>query len=216
MSQRPSYFSNWESQEQTCTKCGWVGLGSEASEELFTGLVQVDCPQCDGRLFNVLMPTAEQIAEAAAAGQPQAVSMFMAAHDRDRYMLRRNYTLLRDGRDLPDLEGEVHDFYLTLADNHGTVWLVLALGTGSGEEDRIEAITDPRAIHSELVVFEDTEPVGRIAGVLRRRYGTQFRYLHTIRALLYLGGDDLKASSEIAAALGPHNPPILSARSPEA
>ena len=36
--------------------------------------------------------------EAAAAGQPQAVSRFMAAHDRDWYLLRRNLTFLLSRR----------------------------------------------------------------------------------------------------------------------
>lgn len=208
MDQKPSYFSGWEGQQQTCSKCGWTGLGSEASVELFTGLLQVDCPECDGRLFLVTMPTAAQIAEASTAGNPQAASMQHGADERRMFLLRREATLLRDGGALPALDREVLDFYLTLADHHGTVWLVLACGTGARPDDRIATLSDPRVLHGEMAVFEDTEPAGRIAGVLADRYGSRFRHLHADRALLYLGGDNLRARGEIRSALGRHSPPL--------
>lgn len=207
MSEKPSYFSGWEFQEQHCSKCGWVGLGSEASEELFFALVEVNCPECDGRLFTVPFPTDEQVAEAAAKGQPNAVSMFLAAHERDMFLLRRNYTLLRDGESLPDIDGEELDFYLTLWNLEGVIRLVLGRGSGQGEDALIDSMDHPDFLHFELAQFENTEPVGRIAGVLRSRYGSRFRYLYTKRALLYLGGDNLSAASEIRSALGRHNPP---------
>lgn len=206
MNPTPSFYSGWENQEHTCSRCGWTGLGSEAYMELFIGVTQVDCGGCGERLFTMGMPSAEQTAEAAAAGNPQAVSMFLAAHERDMFLLRRNYTLLRDGEKLPDLEGDTLDFYLTLGDNGGQVWMFLACGTGRGDNDAIDSMLDPRVLHAELARFEDTEPVGRIAGVLSSRYGDRFRYLYTKRALLYLGGDNLSAESEIRSALGLHYP----------
>ena len=190
MNPKPNYFSGWEGQQQNCSRCDWTGLGSEAAVELFTGLLQVDCPECDSRLFLVTMPTAAQITEAAATGNPIAVSMQSGADKRRLFLLRREATLLRDGRALPALDGDVLDFYLTLADNHGEVWLVLAFGTGERPNDHIETVSDPRVLHGELAVFEDTEPAGRIAGVLADRYGSRFRHLNTGRALLYLGGDN--------------------------
>ena len=207
MSEKPSYFSGWEFQEQTCSRCGWVGMGSDAGEELFFALVEVNCPACDGRLFTVPFPTDEQVAEAAGKGNPQAVSMFLAAHERDMFLVRRNYTLLRDGEGLPDIDGEELDFYLTLWTLDGEVRLVLGRGSGQGEEAEIDSMDHPNFLHYELAQFENTEPVGRIAGVLGRRYGDRFRHLYTKRALLYLGGDNLRASSEIRSALGRHNPP---------
>jgi hypothetical protein len=207
MSQNPSYFSGWEFQEQECSKCGWVGLGSEAGEELFFALVEVNCPACDGRLFTVPLPTDEQVAEAAAKGIPQAVSMFLAAQQREMFLVRRNYTLLRDGEGLPDIDGDELDFYLTLWDLHGETWLVLGRGDGQGADAGIDSLDHPNFLHFELAQFENTEPVGRIARVLRSRYGSRFRYLYTRRALLYLGGDNLSAASQIRSTLGPHTPP---------
>lgn len=207
MNQNPTYFSGWEFEEQTCSKCGWVGLGKDAWEELFFALVEVNCGGCGGRLFTVPLPTDEQIAEAAAVGNPQAVSMFLAAHERDMFLLRRNYTLLRDGESLPDIDGDELDFYLTLWTLQGEVRLVLGRGSGQGKDAAIDSMDHPDFIHFELAQFENTEPVGRIAGVLRNRYGDRFRYLYTRRALLYLGGDNLSAASEIRSTLGRHNPP---------
>ena len=204
---KPSYFSGWEFQEQECSKCGWVGLGSEAGEELFFALVEVNCPACDGRLFTVPLPTDEQVAEAAAQGIPSAVSMFLAAQERDMFLVRRNYTLLRDGEGLPDIDGDELDFYLTLMDLHSETWLVLGRGAGLGEDAMIDSLDHPNFLHFELAQFENTEPVGRIARVLSSRYGSRFRYLYTRRALLYLGGDNLSAVSQIRSALSEHNPP---------
>lgn len=207
MNPKPSFYSGWENQEHTCSKCGWTGLGTQADLELFIGVTQVDCPGCGGRLFTMGMPSAEQTAEAAVAGNPQAVSMTLAAHEREMFLQRRNETLLLDGDDLPDLDGEALDFYLTLGDHEGHTWIYLALGDGKGHDGGIDSMLDPRVLHGELAVFEDTEPAGRISGVLRRRYGDRFRYLYTHRALLYLGGDNLSAASAIRCALGRHHPP---------
>lgn len=202
-----TYFSGWEAKYQTCTRCGWRGLGSEASTELFTELLQVDCPACDGRLFLVVFPTADEVKRAADEGVPQAVSMQRAADRREVYFQRREGTLLRGSDSLPDLDGEVLDFHLTLIDDDtGDLWLVLAMGTGEADEDRIEGIEDPRVLHAELAAFEDTEPARRISQLLEERYGTRYRHLYAGRALVYLGGDDLSAWSRICSDLGRHDP----------
>ena len=208
MSDNPTYFSGWEAQYQTCAKCGWRGMGAEAGREVFAYLIQVDCPACDGRLFNVALPTPEQVAEAAAQRQPQAVSMQQAAQGRQAYNQRRRSTLLHDSESLPDIEGEELDFRLTLLEGEaGDVWLLLATRGAQGDGTRIDTLDDPRVLHAELAMFEETEPTGRISRVLEQRYGQRYRYLYTSRALLYLGGDNTSASSSIASALGRHAPP---------
>lgn len=42
--------------------------------------------------------------------------MFVATQQRDMFLVGRNYTLLRDGEGLPDIDGDELDFYLTLWD----------------------------------------------------------------------------------------------------
>jgi hypothetical protein len=208
MSENPTYFSGWEAQYQTCTKCGWRGMGAEAGREVFTGLIQVDCPACDGRLFTVALPTPEQVDQAAAQQQPQAVSMQRAAQERQAYNQRRSTTILQDPASLPDIDGDELDFRLTLLDGEaGDVWLLLTTRDGQDDGKRIGTLDDLRVLHAELAMFEETEPAGRISRVLEQRYGQRYRHLYTHRALLYLGGDNTSARSSIARALGRHAPP---------
>jgi hypothetical protein len=154
-----------------------------------------------------VFPTAEEVKRAADEGVPEAVSMQRAAERREVYFQRREGTLLRSSDSLPDLDGEVLDFHLTLIDDDaGDLWLVLAMGAGEADEDRIEGIDDPRVLHAESAAFEDTEPARRISLLLEQRYGMRYRHLYANRALVYLGGDDLSAWSRICSDLGRHDP----------
>jgi hypothetical protein len=111
---------------------------------------------------------------------------------------------LRSGEDLPDLDGHQLDFYLELLEEeHGTV-LMLVTGT---PDNRVETVDDPRVIHTEYCYYEDTEPVVRLVGILKGRYGSRFRYLRTAPATLYLQGDNLSAYREVDKGLGAHKAP---------
>ncbi len=198
------YYSDWRGATHSCSGCDWQGTGSEADQELFTDLIQVDCPSCFGRLFLVVFPTAEDTRLAAAAGNDEAQRELARLARQESYQGKVEASRLRSAEDLPDLDGDQLDFYLELLkEEHGTV-LILVTGT---PDNRVETVDDPRVIHTEYCYYEDTEPVARLVGILEDRYGSRFRYLRTAPAALYLEGDSLSAYREVDKALGAHKAP---------
>jgi hypothetical protein len=199
------YYSDVLDMTHTCRSCDWQGTGSEADREYFTGLIQVDCPSCGGRLFLVPLPSAEDTRRAAAAGSENAKRNLPELALREQVNQRVEASRLRSGDALPDLEGEQLDFYLALFDED-TVCTILALVTGH-PDDWAETVDDPRVIHTECCYYEDPEPVQRLVCILQARYGSRFRYLRTDPAMLYLEGDDTSAYHEVDEWLGAHKAP---------
>lgn len=198
------YYSDWLDTSYTCRECDWQGTGREADQELFTDLIQVDCPSCFGRLFLVVFPTAEETRQAATAGNEEAQQELPGLARRESYQVQVEASRLRSAADLPDLDGDELDFYLELHEApHGTL-LMLVTGT---PDNRVETVDDPRVIHTEYCYYEDTEPVARLVGILEGRYGSRFRYLQTAPATLYLQGDNLSAYREVDKGLGAHTAP---------
>jgi hypothetical protein len=57
-----------------CERCGWHGHGSELAHESFREVMEVNCPECDARIQLLSFPTNEETEEAAAAGNPEAIT----------------------------------------------------------------------------------------------------------------------------------------------
>lgn len=69
------YFDDWRKETWTCRGCGWTGPEKEASVEIFAELMELNCPQCDGRLAVISFPTLQQIKNAADDGNEEAQRM---------------------------------------------------------------------------------------------------------------------------------------------
>lgn len=190
------YYSGWREATQHCPSCGWTGTGDEADQELFDGLIQVDCARCDTRLFLVPYPTHAETRLAASQGNQEAQMELRVIKLREGFLSRYEASLLTNADKLPDIPGDRLDFFLTTVNES---WHVLAAG-----DPPLEGPNDPRIIHKELAAYETIEPVTRLVPLLEQRYGDRFRYLRTNGAELYLLGDDLSASSRLERALGKH------------
>jgi hypothetical protein len=69
-----NYF-DWKKAESSCD-CGWSGPNSSISMfETFGELFEYYCPGCNEELGLVMYPTFDEIREAAAAGDEEAISM---------------------------------------------------------------------------------------------------------------------------------------------
>ena len=162
-----------------CHACGWAGLGSELSIELFDGLSDLECPKCWARLFVVVYPTAEETRVAAAAGDERAQRDLVNLEQREERWRSAKAMALTDGSQLPDLGGPVD-----------VVWDFEEIG----DETLTILRAGDRVLWRELAYWEGVDRFVEVVAILRKRYGRLLRSITPSEASeLYLYGDKLSA-----------------------
>lgn len=82
MSNDREYFDDPE-ERFSCPRCSWSGTRNTMAIELFDALFEIRCPACGQRVGVVSYPTADQIREAARAGNAEATHMLERIEDRE-------------------------------------------------------------------------------------------------------------------------------------
>ena len=179
------YFSDWKQRTWQCSRCEWSGAGSQASQELFAELFELNCPDCDARLATIPLPTHETIKRAAANGHPEAMSMlddvvradeFQADQKRSRRSLKR----------LKKIDGDNLEFTLTTIDTHD--WM---------SPSHVVLLCNGTEIYRERSGFEHWEAVIEIGKVLVEQYRERIAWFDPGEAGVVLLGDSLSASRQI-------------------
>jgi hypothetical protein len=157
------------------------GAAIRAAVELFGELLTLNCPNCDARVGGMyLYPTAEEIREAAAAGNPRAIAMLPETDAREQRWQRIADEELRKPGQLADIAGDapfVVRWSLERADDEHYVVL------RAGEQ----------IIGRELAIWEGLPRFKALAELLRERYGRRVTELRPDdgEAVTYLLGDKL-------------------------
>lgn len=68
------YYEYNPHERLTCPNCSWIGQAEQATLDHHEELFDVSCPRCEKMLLIVGYPTLEQIREAAAAGNAEAIA----------------------------------------------------------------------------------------------------------------------------------------------
>lgn len=190
MGEHVAYWSDWRTREFRC-QCGWTGTGDHlASGDFFAELQEMLCPSChsDQTLALVIFPTEEDTRAAAERGNEEARNQLASIDSRNHRRAIFERAKLVDGVDLPDVDGPVR------------AALVVEEGSDGGDS-QLALLLNGDVVHREPAWFEDTEPVGRIGGLLVRRYGGQLEGISLKGAMLYLAGDRLASPGECRATL---------------
>ncbi len=179
----PEYFSNWATKSYRCS-CGWEGPGTGLSTELFLRdtLIEASCPKCDRHLAIVMCPTADDIREAAAAGNEEAKRMLPQVVEGEAWRERYERMRLRDPSQLPEVEGARLRF-------------VLEIDGPAPKESYYIIKLGEQIVWQEPASWEDWERFNELKGILKKRYGSRFAALTpTPRAEGNLLGDNINAS----------------------
>lgn len=66
-------YDRYRSAEATCANCSWSGLGGDLAQgDVFSELMELDCPECHQKVFVVSFPTRAETEDAAAMGDESA------------------------------------------------------------------------------------------------------------------------------------------------
>ena len=179
------YFSDWRDRQWACSQCEWIGRGSEATQELFAELLQVDCPRCDARLTLIPLPTNETILRAAAANHPEALAMMDSVGRWQAFQVDQGRSR-RKLKDLGTIVGTNLEFSLTtlhkgdaMNPSHVLLWC-------NGKE-----------IYREPSGYEHWEAVIEIGSAIVDQFGERVAWFDPGAAGAALLGDDLGASGRI-------------------
>lgn len=165
-----------------CGECGWTGRTGRALEH-FDELVAVRCPTCDEQLGGLYMhPTADDIRQEAAAGNPRAVAQLGDVVAQEERWDRAEDAELSSVKQLRDVRGRrsfVVDWCLEDGDTDN--WVVL----------RVQG----REIGRELAIWEGLERFRAVAVLLADRYPGRVQELRPDpgEATTYLLGDRLSS-----------------------
>ncbi len=102
-------YSDWRSRQFRCA-CGWSGAGADAATELFSELLEINCPKCDGRLGLASFPTFDEVRAAAAQGNPDALRELATVEEAERRREEFERTCLVAPAQLPDVDGDTDHF----------------------------------------------------------------------------------------------------------
>lgn len=78
---RKYYDLDWRIEEFKCPDCGWSGKMDEMSNELFNEVMDFSCPSCDKMILIVSYPTLDEIEEAAASGNAEAIAQLRGTRE---------------------------------------------------------------------------------------------------------------------------------------
>ena len=78
-----NYYTEFsEEMPLVCPSCHWTGAAKDGDMEEYKDLFDVRCPKCSKMLLVVPFPTSEQVKEAAAAGNIEAINALPLVHRR--------------------------------------------------------------------------------------------------------------------------------------
>lgn len=169
MSDHVAYFSDWRARTYTC-ECGWSGPQADLDIEPFDELAQYSCPKCDRHLVLVSYPTGDDIKEAAARGNEEAVKMLPQVLEREAREVvaakerreRWQREAVHKASDLPDLEGEALSFLWDVGVVDGLSYFVIR----HGEE-----------VVCREPAYQGTERFPEVRALFKERYGARFSRL---------------------------------------
>lgn len=174
----PNYFT-YQTTTFTCP-CGWTGFGSDLKlGEMFSELAEYDCPRCASKVVTISYPTSEEVRDAAAARNAEAIAELGRLEEGEQRWQRvqeSRTTGLIEHAVLHETEVRAVVQLEKIDEDH---WMILY---ANGLE-----------LHRELAAYQDTEPASRLLAQLRERYGTRLRSFDYGPAFDYLAGDDLRA-----------------------
>ncbi|OBJ70988.1 hypothetical protein [Mycobacterium sp. 1274756.6] len=183
------YMRYWEFDNQrdtpiTCPGCGWSGPQMPYLD-MHVDLLDLRCPKCRYMILIVLFPTIDQTREAAAAGNSRAIENLARAEEQVADQQRRYASLLRDGNQLPDLDGDqlVLDWDQVKVD--GEYWTVVRHAD--------------RELFRERTFWEGIGRFEELVEILRARYGGRLVELRpTAASWTWLRGDRYRVDERVA------------------
>jgi hypothetical protein len=184
----PGYYEA-KSMIVECGDCDWTGPGGDLKLLVaFEALAEYGCPQCGAKITNLAYPTWVEVREAAQAGDPEAQEQ-LADVEKAAARARRAEKQAKS----PVLAPEALD----------TETEVRAVLTMDGEEmvgdgPSYVLLANGLELQRELAFFEDREPMTRLLGLMRERYGDRLVSFDYHRAVVYLCGDRLRCRGELA------------------
>jgi len=175
---RAGHLSYWEYDPQAplrCPSCGWQGPG-EGLEELFTGLFDVKCPECECILLVVTYATDEETRLAAAAGNPRANAELVHLGVRSDLSHLREQFELTTSATLPAIDGDSFVIDWDFDDDGLNSWTLLS--------------HESTELWREPAYYEGAQRFRVVARILRSTYGDRLAELRpTEGSRLYLYGD---------------------------
>lgn len=165
MSDNVAYFGDWRARSYAC-ECGWSGPSTDLGSEPFDELARYSCPKCDKRLVLVTYPTGDEIKEAAARGNEEAVTMLPQVMEREARQLAAEAHLerwrreaVRTPNELPNLAGEALSFVWDVGVVDGLAYFVI-------RHDGEVVCQEP--------AYEGTARFPEVRALFKQRYGARF------------------------------------------
>lgn len=169
-----------------CPNCHWTGAAQDGDMGEYKDLFDVSCPKCSKMLLVVPFPTGEQVEEAAAAGNVDAINTLPLLRRREALWERFERTKLKAPEQLPDLQEEKID-------------LVWDTENADGEDANVVIKAGDRVLWREPLFWECWPRFNQVKVILRQKYGRRCRSLTpTDRSQIWLFGDSLSASSKVS------------------
>lgn len=158
------YYSNWNSEELICEKCGHKNKAGDCSDLCsITGSIVFDCANCDESLGMLYMPSQEQAEQAARNGNPEAIKDLESNRVHKDRVERVITSQLKNASQIPQIEGTKLHLCLDLVNENEETYFLLKHG------DDI--------IWKELVFYEETSRFREILDILREKYGDRLKSL---------------------------------------
>src|SRR4051794_3083823 len=90
-----------------CGECGWKGVASQASIELFAALCELECPTCGHRLIVIPYPSHDETRAAAAGGNERAQLELVSVDQVEARWKKAAAVALTRPSQLPEVKGPV-------------------------------------------------------------------------------------------------------------
>jgi hypothetical protein len=175
------WYSNWQQEVLTCSRCGWTGTVSVDDLGDPSDCAIIECRQCHRSLGVVVFPNLRDTEEAAAQGNEEATQRLPELLERLRQAEVRTERFEREKivsvDQLPELDGESLEFIWDLAEVDGDTYQIIRLGDAE--------------LWRELAFFDSIPRFNEVKELLRQKYDTRFKALRpTERSEEWLCGDN--------------------------
>jgi hypothetical protein len=189
MKERGTTFDKVRDDEPvTCLQCSWSGFGRDLSIELFSELIEVNCPNCDRHIQILSFPTKKELVEEAAKGNQEAIDA-LSRLKRPNQRARRAAKKIRKSGDVPDTQLESFEVALTL-DN------------SVAENPQLVMLIDGTEFWREPAYWEFSEQLCLFINAVASKFVGRMKTMEVSSELrFYASGDDLRGPGRIDAAL---------------
>ncbi|MCH8547001.1 MAG: hypothetical protein LAT54_09735 [Cryomorphaceae bacterium] len=169
-------YYTYKSTEFRCEKCGWTGLGEEATQgEMFNELFEIHCRTCDEAIAAIPYPTFEEVLEHGSEEDKVQVRKAMALEKKVKA------SQAKSSKNLIDIEGAVT---ITFEEIHKEDKQILAV------------FANDQLLWKEHIYFEYFERFIDIIHQLDKKYHGQIKDIH-YQNTTYLLGDRISAPGKI-------------------